>query len=103
MKKILMLLAFAGVAAASSAQQVTVTETEVIEVQDKYQVLTNPFWSNWFFSIGGGAQVLYGNGDNAGEFKDRISPVLNVAVGKWFTPGLGLRLQYSGLQANGFS
>ena len=88
MKKILMLLAFAGVAAASSAQQVTVTETEVIEVQDKYQVLTNPFWSNWFFSIGGGAQVLYGNGDNAGEFKDRISPVLNVAVGKWFTPGL---------------
>ena len=41
MKKILMLLAFAGVAAASSAQQVTVTETEVIEVQDKYQVLTN--------------------------------------------------------------
>ena len=46
MKKILMLLAFAGVAAASSAQQVTVTETEVIEVQDKYQVLTNPFWSN---------------------------------------------------------
>ena len=103
MKKILMLLAFAGVAAASSAQQVTVTETEVIEVQDKYQVLTNPFWSNWFFSIGGGAQVLYGNGDNAGEFKDRISPVLNVAVGKWFTPGLGLRLQYSGLQAKGFS
>ena len=55
MKKILMLLAFAGVAAASSAQQVTVTETEVIEVQDKYQVLSNPFWSNWFCSIGGGA------------------------------------------------
>lgn len=47
--------------------------------------------------------MLYGNGDNAGEFKDRISPVLNVAVGKWFTPGLGLRLQYSGLQAKGFS
>lgn len=98
-----MLLAFAGVAAASSAQQVTVTETEVIEVQDKYQVLTNPFWSNWFFSVGGGAQVLYGNGDNAGKFKDRISPVLNVAIGKWFTPGLGLRLQYSGLEAKGFT
>lgn len=103
MKKILMLLAFTGVTAAASAQQVTVTETEIIEVQDKYQVLTNPFWSNWFFSIGGGAQVLYGNGDNAGEFKDRISPVLNVAVGKWFTPGLGLRLQYSGLEAKGFT
>ena len=103
MKKILMLLAFAGVTAVASAQQVTVTEFEEIQVQDKYQVLTNPFWSNWFFSVGGGAQVLYGNGDKAGKFKDRISPVLNVAIGKWFTPGLGLRLQYSGLEAKGFT
>ena len=98
-----MLLAFAGVTAVASAQQVTVTEFEEIQVQDKYQVLTNPFWSNWFFSVGGGAQVLYGNGDKAGKFKDRISPVLNVAIGKWFTPGLGLRLQYSGLEAKGFT
>lgn len=99
-----MLLAFAGVVSAASAQQsITVTGYEVIQVQDKYQVLTNPFWDNWFFSIGGGAQVLYGNGDHAGKFEDRISPTLNVAVGKWFTPGLGLRLQYSGLQAKGFT
>ena len=46
MKKILMLLAFAGVASVASAQQtMTVTEYEVIQVQDKYQVITNPFWS----------------------------------------------------------
>ena len=57
MKKILMLLAFAGVASVASAQQtVTVTEYDVIQVQDKHQVITNPFWSNWFFSVGGGAQ-----------------------------------------------
>ena len=36
-------------------------------------------------------------------FGKRISPTLNVSVGKWFTPGLGLRLQYSGLQARGFT
>ena len=42
MKKILMLLAFAGVASVASAQQtMTVTEYEVIQVQDKYQVITN--------------------------------------------------------------
>ena len=65
MKKILMLLAFAGVASVASAQQtVTVTEYEVIQVQDKHQVITNPFWSNWFFSVGGGAQVLFGNNDH---------------------------------------
>lgn len=28
---------------------------------------------------------------------------MNISVGKWFTPGLGLRLQYSGLQAKGFT
>ena len=104
MKKILMLLAFAGVASVASAQQtVTVTEYEVIQVQDKHQVITNPFWSNWFFSVGGGAQVLFGNNDHIGKFRDRIAPTLNVSVGKWVTPGFWLRMQYSGLQSKGFT
>ena len=104
MKKILMLLAFASVGAVSFAQQtVSVTEYEVIQVQDKYRVLTNRFWDNWFFSVGGGAQVLFGNNDHIGEFKDRIAPTLNVSVGKWVSPGFGLRMQYSGLQAKGFT
>lgn len=50
MKKILMLLALAGVTSVASAQQTTITGYEVIQVQDKYQVITNPFWDNWFFS-----------------------------------------------------
>ena len=80
MKKILMLLAFAGVTSVASAQQtMTVTEYEVIQVQDKYQVITNPFWSNWFFSVGGGAQVLYGNNDHIGKFRDRVAPTFNVS------------------------
>lgn len=98
-----MLLAFAGVASAASAQQTTITGYEVIQVQDKYQVITNPFWSNWFFSLGGGAEAMFGDNDHVGKFRDRISPTMNVAVGKWFTPGLGLRMQYSGLQARGFA
>lgn len=105
MKKILMLLALAGLTSAAWAQNSTseVVEYEVIQVQDKYQVITNPFWSNWFFSIGGGAEATFGDNDSAGSFGKRISPMLNVSVGKWFTPGLGLRLQYSGLQARGFT
>jgi len=104
MKKILMLLALAGLSSAAMAQQETeVVEYQVIQVQDKYQVITNPFWSNWFFSIGGGAEATFGDNDSAGSFGKRISPTLNISVGKWFTPGLGLRLQYSGLQARGFT
>lgn len=104
MRKILMSLALVGVTSFAFAQQaVTVTEYEVVQVQDEHRVLTNPFWTNWFFSVGGGAQVMFGNGDHAGAFKDRIAPALNVSVGKWVTPGFGLRLQYSGLQAKGFT
>lgn len=104
MKKILMLLAFAGAASIASAQQtMTVTEYEVIQVQDKYEVLTGRFGSNWFISVGGGAQVLFGNSDHIGKFKDRIAPTINVAVGKWATPALGVRLQYSGLQVKGYT
>lgn len=46
-----MLLALAGVSAATMAQQkpVVVEQVDIIQVQDKYQVITNPFWSNWFF------------------------------------------------------
>ena len=95
MKKILMLLALAGLTSAAWAQNSTseVVEYEVIQVQDKYQVITNPFWSNWFFSIGGGAEATFGDNDKAGSFGKRISPTLNVSVGKWFTPGLGLRFR----------
>ena len=70
--------------------------------EDKYAVKTNQFWDNWFISAGGGAQVYFGDGDSQGSFGKRIAPTLDVAVGKWFTPGLGLRFEYSGLQAKGF-
>ena len=45
-----MLLALAGVSSVAMAQQKTevVEEFGVIQVQDKYQVITNPFWSKWF-------------------------------------------------------
>lgn len=66
-------------------------------------MLTNKFWNNWFISAGGGAEMLMGNSDVAGTVRKRISPTLNVSVGKWFTPGLGLRLQYSGLQGRGYT
>ena len=100
-----MLLALAGLSVAATAQNTTeVSEVlEVVEIrQDKYAVVTNPFWDNWFVSLGGGATVMFGDYDSAGSFGKRISPTLNVAVGKWFTPGLGGRLQYSGLQARGY-
>lgn len=89
----------------SNSQNVLVGESvDVMEVPvDKYKVETNHFFDNWFFSVGGGAQVLFGDQSDLGKFKKRIAPALQISIGKWFTPGLGLRLQYSGLQSKSFS
>ena len=109
MKKLMFALAVASLSSGVYAQQgsssssspVIVEESaEVMEVPtDKYKVETNRFFDNWFLSFGGGAQVLFDDYWNDLDFKKRISPTFNVAIGKWFTPGLGLRLQLSGIQA----
>ena len=66
-----------------------------------YSVQTNTFWNNWFVSVGGGAQIYFGDHDKQMDFTDRLSPNLDVAIGKWFTPGIGLRVMYSGLSIKG--
>lgn len=57
--------------------------------------------SNWFISLGAGPQIFFGDHDRQAKLGDRISPALDIAVGKWFSPNIGVRLMYSGLQAKG--
>lgn len=76
--------------------------TEYVEYSsDKYNVETNGFWSNWFVSVGAGGQVYFGDHDRQASFGDRISPALDIAVGKWFSPSIGVRIMYSGLSIKG--
>lgn len=93
---------FLGVSAQQDTTQVVYDTTEeVMYDNDKYKVETNHFWDNWFVSAGFGGQVLFGNHDKQVKFFDRIAPALDIAVGKWFTPGIGVRLMYSGLSVKG--
>lgn len=83
-------LAFAGFGAA------TVNAQSQIEAPSKYTVATNSFWSNWFIQVGVDMtlQNPYGVSDWADDvFPNGKSFGVDVAVGKWFTPGLGLRLK----------
>lgn len=77
------------------------TTTTIVENADKYKVETNRFWSNWFVSVGGGAQMYFGDHNVQMAFGDRLSPALDIAFGKWFTPGIGVRAMYSGLSIKG--
>lgn len=74
--------------------------TEVVE-ESTENVEINSFWSNWFISAGGGAQIYFGDHDRQASFGDRLSGALDIAVGKWFSPEIGVRLMYSGLSAKG--
>ncbi|MCR5131887.1 MAG: OmpA family protein [Prevotella sp.] len=94
MKKFLMILAFASVSMASMAQE---------DPTLKYSVATNSFWSNWFIQANASWSAFYSNEEKdmdyaKSPFKDfRSAPGFSVAIGKWFTPGLGLRTKVSAM------
>lgn len=95
MKKLLIALAFAGLSLSASAQEADPTL--------KHSVATNSFWSNWFIQVGADWNAWYSNeehglGLSESPFKKfRSNPGASVAIGKWFTPGIGLRTKLSGI------
>lgn len=95
MKKLFIALAFAGISLSSMAQDADPTL--------KYSVATNSFWSNWFIQVGADWNAWYSGQEHGQDLstspfkKFRSNPGVSVAVGKWFTPGLGLRTKLSGI------
>lgn len=95
MKKFLAVLAFAGISMSGFAQDVTPTQ--------QYSVATNSFWSNWFVEVGADWNAWYSGEEHGQNFatspfkKFRSNAGASVAVGKWFTPGLGLRTKVQGI------
>ena len=102
MTKKIFLTALCAVALCPAFAQTSEAVEEKVEYStDKYKVETNRFWDNWFVSVGGGGQIYFGDHDKQIDLNKRIAPALDIAVGKWFTPGIGIRLMYSGLKSNG--
>lgn len=103
MKRISYLFAsmlFFGAMGMASAQNVTEeTVSEEITNSRRYEVGT--FNDNWSIGIGGGANVYLGEHDRQMKLGDRISPNLDVYVTKWFTPVVGMRIGYTGLNFKG--
>jgi outer membrane protein OmpA-like peptidoglycan-associated protein len=96
MRKLLVILAFASFSVASFAQA---AETP----SEKYSVATNSFWSNWFVQGNFAWTAFYSNEEKHEGFaksplKDfRRGLGFSVAVGKWFTPGIGLRTKLNAM------
>ena len=94
MKKFLIVLALASVSLTGMAQD---------EPSLKYSVATNSFWSNWFVQGNFAYTAFYSNeekheGYAKSPLKDfRRGLGFSVAIGKWFTPGIGLRTKFNAM------
>ncbi len=53
---------------------------------------------NWFVSIAGGTTAFLGTPLGCEDLFGRLKPSYSLALGKWFTPWVGARINYSGLQ-----
>lgn len=61
-------------------------------------VITSPPWSgNWFVTLSGGAAAFLGTPLGCDDLFGRVQPTYHVAVGKWFTPAIGTRIDYQGM------
>ena len=85
MKKVLLFLLLIGLSNGVMAQA---------EVSgEKHSVATNSFWANWFTQVGAGVGVAQ---KNPFSFEDAMdygrTYGIALSVGKWFTPGYGMRI-----------
>ncbi|MGM9689460.1 MAG: OmpA family protein [Bacteroidaceae bacterium] len=90
MKKLMMALAFVGLCTAANAQ----CDEFATPTTNKYSVATNSFWANWFVQAGVDANVvsMYGKGSLfKRDWHNGRTYGFDLAVGKWFTPGIGVR------------
>lgn len=106
-KKVLFMLAV-GLLIETATAQTTADEQEYVIQEQELQPLeptyldnvfaANVWDNNWFLSVKGGMSAFMGKPVGHGDFFDRKKPLLNISAGKWFTPYVGGRLAYQGLQ-----
>jgi outer membrane protein OmpA-like peptidoglycan-associated protein len=62
---------------------------------------TNRFGDNWFISVGGGINSFWNEGLDIDNMK--IAPSIDANFGKWFTPAVGMRIGYQGINSQVWS
>lgn len=103
---ILALLLMYGGACAQTVVSDTIRGESVINPQptdDHYRVVTNRFWDNWFVFGEVGAHAFAGDYGSVGDFGGLISPDFKIGFGKWFTPGIGAKIQFGMGTSKGYS
>ncbi len=108
LKKSILAVAALGVMHVANAQELDSLVSIETRAADKHLVETNHFGSNWFVSVQGGAQMYFADHTNTWLFGQKSlgtsidnyahpTFAFDVNFGKWFTPGIGIRMGVSGM------
>lgn len=108
MKKTVLFIMAAALLSGTATAQTTAEGQEYVLQEQELQPLeptyldnvfsANVWDNNWFLSVKGGMSAFTGEPVGHGDFFDREKPLLNISAGKWFTPFIGGRLAFQGLQ-----
>ena len=81
------------------------TEVTVLSdtIFDPMRVVTNRFGANWFVFATAGCHSFRGDYSNTGNFGGTLSFDWSVGVGKWFTPGIALKLEFIRSNSRGWT
>lgn len=103
---VLALLLACGGAGAQTVVSDTIRGESTVQPQptdDHYRIVTNRFWDNWFAFGEVGGHAFVGDYGSVGDFGGLLSPDFKVGVGKWFTPGIGAKIQFGMGNSKGYS
>ena len=87
-----------------TTETVAPTVNEVVkETHEPYGVGTNSFGKNWFAFATAGAHTFRGDYSGLGKFTGTISADYGIGIGKWFTPGIGVKLEFIRSNSRGYT
>lgn len=80
------------------------TTTEVRDsILDPLRVVTNKFGNNWFVFGTVGGHTFQGDYSSTSKFSGTLSADWSLGLGKWFTPGLALKLEFIRSKSQGYT
>lgn len=84
-------------------QAPTTIVVEKEEDQNSPVVIENNFKKNWFLFGTFGYHTFLGEESGLGNFAYTLSPTVTIGVGKWFTPGVGFKVEFERSSSRGFT
>ena len=73
------------------------------EVNNPFEVVSNPFRQNWFVFGTAGAHTFRGDYSKDGPFLGTVSPDFGIGFGKWFMPWLALKAEFIYSDSRGYT